>query len=838
MPQSQIASLLLFCARALLIIWNSPPALPTMPLMRRVLAVAFLLLAGSAPLPIKEVDFTNPIDALSVGVSNPAQQVEVSSWENGRWTDWHRLAAGGDEDTPATETSLLLFSYPTNRIRVRGDTAAYALHPIRISHDPVQYRIAATTTVTAPHILSRSEWGADESVTVGDRLTTAAELDAVTRSDQAPTRTFNCEQAKKNYPEEFAVTKTVATSPDGKFYKWPLQYSPAIRALVVHHTAAQMSGDTRSAVDRVRAIFQYHAQSLGWGDIGYNYVIDENGQVYEGRQGGDYVVGGHAYCASIGTVGIALLGNFEMEKPTADQMVSLQSLLIELGKKYQIDLSKSIQLHGEEIPPVVGHGEILSTRCPGYYVRGVLDTIRANVRQGKATADLPYPPPPPYAVTGGPDDVRLPRSVAIGTNGVFLYPSDRVMGKPGEIVDMEFRFRALGTALAQRAKIGPVVRSDNRIDVWSATDMAALHLSDALLLPRALQPNEEVPMHLRVQLPPDPGTYTLTVGAIRYTLSVEGAAVRISQTEKKRVQRALGKPLAPVVAAPVEEKSLVPFDGPGIRIRLVRNEQTFEKGTLMLGIPNATTVNSVTMTAGDLQLSKVEGDCRATRGDEEIARGVVRINPGAFTTKVKPFPKGENQFRGVLECRVLDDRLVLINELPLDDYLLGLGEEPDTQAYEKQRAFAVAARTYAAWYLDPSHPKFPGKPYHGSDSPAEFQKYLGATFEAKNPHWVRAVTTTANTVLKVGDKIIKPPFFSADAGRTLSPAEAGWKNFPFAEVFASKDDPWCVGQTPAGHGVGMSGCGATGQANDGRTAEQILQYYYPGTSLVQLVSKK
>lgn len=79
--------------------------------------------------------------------------------------------------------------------------------------------------------------------------------------------------------------------------------------------------------------------------------------------------------------------------------------------------------------------------------------------------------------------------------------------------------------------------------------------------------------------------------------------------------------------------------------------------------------------------------------------------------------------------------------------------------------------------------------------------------------------------------IIKPPYFSSDDGRTRTPAEAGWKTFPFAEIFTSKPDPWCNGMTLRGHGVGMSGCGAEGQANEGKTGEEILKYYYPGTEL-------
>ncbi len=89
-------------------------------------------------------------------------------------------------------------------------------------------------------------------------------------------------------------------------------------------------------------------------------------------------------------------------------------------------------------------------------------------------------------------------------------------------------------------------------------------------------------------------------------------------------------------------------------------------------------------------------------------------------------------------------------------------------------------------------------------------------------------------MLAVENEIIRAPYFSVSDGRTRSPLEAGWKDFPYAEIFASKDDPWCKGMPMAGHGVGMSGCGAEGQAKEGRTGEEILEYYYPGATIEEI----
>jgi hypothetical protein len=98
------------------------------------------------------------------------------------------------------------------------------------------------------------------------------------------------------------------------------------------------------------------------GGIGYHFVVDENGQIYEGRQGGKFVVGGHAYCNNVGTIGIVLLGNFEIEQPSQKQAQSLQWLLSDLARKYNIDVNNSVQFHGKKfVSPIVRHRDLLST---------------------------------------------------------------------------------------------------------------------------------------------------------------------------------------------------------------------------------------------------------------------------------------------------------------------------------------------------------------------------------------------------------------------------------------------------------------------------------------------
>ena len=108
-------------------------------------------------------------------------------------------------------------------------------------------------------------------------------------------------------PRPPVISREVWCVEPGCVYQANLEHAP-VTHLIIHHTVTANGDADWAAI--VRAIWAYHTRQNGWRDIGYNYLIDPNGFIYEGHAGGDDVVGIHAGAANKGSMGVGLLGTF------------------------------------------------------------------------------------------------------------------------------------------------------------------------------------------------------------------------------------------------------------------------------------------------------------------------------------------------------------------------------------------------------------------------------------------------------------------------------------------------------------------------------------------------
>jgi hypothetical protein len=245
---------------------------------------------------------------------------------------------------PAGLNVTLVSSDATSAGAIRvGTSTSRGVTVQATSYETTAYRAAPLASeVVAPHIISRAEWGARPAACVPDVAST-------------------------------------------------------LLAAVVHHTAGSNDYQTvAQAMQQIRNDQAYHIDGRGWCDIGYNFIVDKWGNLYEGRanSGTEPVIGVHAGGFNTGTVGIAMLGSYDTVAPPAALQESVAQVIAwRLGAYYRDPLSTVgyTTWGGDtsrfpagtrlDLPVVVGHRDVDVTACPGNSGYAALGWIKSRARQ-------------------------------------------------------------------------------------------------------------------------------------------------------------------------------------------------------------------------------------------------------------------------------------------------------------------------------------------------------------------------------------------------------------------------------------------------------------------------
>ena len=155
-------------------------------------------------------------------------------------------------------------------------------------------------------------------------------------------------------------------------------FAPALRLALVHHTAGANGYTAAQSPAIVRAIQLYHVKGNGWNDIGYNFLVDRFGQVFEGRYGGieRNVVGAHAEGFNTGSVGVALLGEYSslaVAQKARDALAALLAWRLDIAHVDPASTLSFISGGNARFPAglpvflrtVSGHRDTGFTDCPG-----------------------------------------------------------------------------------------------------------------------------------------------------------------------------------------------------------------------------------------------------------------------------------------------------------------------------------------------------------------------------------------------------------------------------------------------------------------------------------------
>ncbi|MGZ8692032.1 MAG: N-acetylmuramoyl-L-alanine amidase [Gaiellaceae bacterium] len=280
----------------------------------------------------------------------------------------------------------------------------------------------------------------------------------------------------------------------------PPRYATSLQFAIVHHTAGSSSYSASQSAAIVRGIEVYHVKGNGWDDIGYNFLVDKYGQVFEGRYGGvdKNVIGAHAEGFNTGSVGVAVLGTYGSAAPTSVARTALADLLAwRLDVAHVDPLSTLTWVSGGNarfasgvpvmLRAVSGHRDTGFTSCPGTALYAQLGAI---ARQA-AAAGLPklYTP----SVRGGIGgqvrfQARLSESLP-WTVMVADATGNVIASGTGESRDIDWTWDA---AIAAQGSYSWTIAAGDTVRPASGTIGAkpvALAISSANALPRTITPN-------------------------------------------------------------------------------------------------------------------------------------------------------------------------------------------------------------------------------------------------------------------------------------------------------------------------------------------------------------
>ncbi|WP_405992894.1 peptidoglycan recognition protein [Streptomyces sp. NBC_00986] len=347
------------------------------------------------------VTWTDPDTELLGRVQVRTRATATGDWSGWQDVDTHNEDHGADPGTAERDSG-----------HVHGSTA-----PLWVGDsDGVDVRVRADTATTrtvgntdeqpsrlpAGLHLELVDPGAAQAPLAGARATTngnrtatprlaATELPALSR--QATERELVAQGAKAQPyigPRPRIVTRH-GWGADEKLREKGFVYTKKVKAAFVHHTATGNNYRCSQAPSVIRGIYRYHVKSSGWRDIGYNFLVDKCGTIYEGRAGGvaKAVMGAHTLGFNTDSMGIAVLGTFGSAKPSSAAVTAIARLTAwklglygvnPRGKTYLKSGGGNLYRKGKNVRlnVISGHRDGFATECPGRQLYGKLGSARST----------------------------------------------------------------------------------------------------------------------------------------------------------------------------------------------------------------------------------------------------------------------------------------------------------------------------------------------------------------------------------------------------------------------------------------------------------------------------
>lgn len=272
-------------------------------------------------------DDTDDVDVTSV---------DIRTLSDDAWSGWETVAL---EDTAEgmTAGTVPVVIGDVDKVQVRLEADSTPANARLTVIDPGTSTADSTAAQSAradaaPEILTRADWGADESIMTWT-------------------------------PQQGQVT-----------------------GAVISHTVNVNNYSPEAVPGMLRGIYTYHATALNWGDIGYNFIVDRFGRAWEGRAGGmeNQTIGAHTSGFNAWTTGVSMLGNHNTAEVTDEAWDTLADLLAWKLSLHGVDASGTMSVNGTSYPAIIGHRDASATESPGDLLYERLDDLRHDVSERQA----------------------------------------------------------------------------------------------------------------------------------------------------------------------------------------------------------------------------------------------------------------------------------------------------------------------------------------------------------------------------------------------------------------------------------------------------------------------
>jgi N-acetylmuramoyl-L-alanine amidase len=178
-------------------------------------------------------------------------------------------------------------------------------------------------------------------------------------------------------PERPRIRKRTRWGADERMRSGSPSYG-RVEAGFVHHTVNSNGYRRRDVPAIIRGIYAYHTRSLGWSDIGYNFLVDRFGRIWEGRYGGigRRVIGAHTYGYNDDAFGVSAIGNFEEVRARKKLRRGIARLLAWKLDRHGVRARGKADLDGDIFRKINGHRDAGQTACPGEHLYEKMRLIR------------------------------------------------------------------------------------------------------------------------------------------------------------------------------------------------------------------------------------------------------------------------------------------------------------------------------------------------------------------------------------------------------------------------------------------------------------------------------